>query len=677
MIGGSRRRQSRHANRRMKALMPPSEIKNVRAYLGARGEWKRTRKRTLSAWCRRAFTSRPRRPTTRTISLILAVLLISSHLLARRVGEATNLGPGDGSEGEQVARREARHRDEGRHINRGASDQPRQRRETGRHADGLSTVTGNATGWVSTHAWLISCSHDVACVQEHKQRHEEDIAAKSETVYNMGWKSFWSPAVDSQAEAGEPSGGTAVFIKKHLGAREPPGGARVVPGHCAAALIEAGGVGGLVMYSTYLRCGDELGAFNWHVLTTIAAHVRSHGLPWAMGGDWNCTPEALAHSGWVEKIGGVVVKAPVSHTTTVKGKPGRHIDFYVVDKRIVGLGIAARVDGTAPIRTHSAIAVQLPAKPRSFHVTVMKAPRKMPHQRPVGPRKQPRDATAVLEKARRATALAQAGDAEEAKAAREIVMREWTSYVEEELILHDHLDESPEQVDSYRGRADGPTFVREPILGPCRGRAHADAGAENRRLRMLQDRAYELTAAMSRWTAHPTTREVNERARAAIDAAHHVAAAAPGASVSKDIGIKLKTAGRAAERWTKSGLDVEDCHDRADALRAMAWEIGEEARAAADANEADRVKDVRASVVNWCREAEANGAAIAHRWTKLPQEWRADIAEVVSGDVVTVTANPDDVVRAEYEKWCKLWAPSGASTARLGERCGLAENHRR
>ncbi len=78
------------------------------------------------------------------------------------------------------------------------------------------------------------------------------------------------------------------------------------------------------------------------------------------------------------------------------------------------------------------------------------------------------------------------------------LMREWLSHAEEELIKEYHLDERPCDVQAYRGRAGGPRFVREPLLGTSRRHVHPEAGAENRRLRQIQDRAYELAAAMDR-----------------------------------------------------------------------------------------------------------------------------------------------------------------------------------
>ncbi len=564
-----------------------------------------------------------------------------------RIGEAANPGPASAAADSAAVAAEG--------VDEGVGRCPR--RPGG---GGLPIATGNGTGWVPIRAWLRQSQHSVVCVQEHRQMHREDVEAGSEVAKNMGWKSFWTPAVRSQHDAGQASGGTAIFVRDHIGLRTPPGGAEVYPGHCTAALVDAGGTGGIVCYSVYLRCGGELNGFNWGVVTAIAAHAKGHGLPCCFAGDWNVTPDVLAHSGWVAAVGAIVIKAPVSHTVTVNGKAGRHIDYFVVTKELASLGLTAKVDGRATIRTHNAIELELPARPRSYHVTVMKTARRMPRDKPIGPRKEPNGADGILEKARQATEIARQGEGERAKKMMNDLMREWLAHAEEELIKEYHIDEKPCEVQAYRGRATGPRFVREPLLGSSRQRAHPEAGAESRRLRQLQDRAYELAAAMGRWSAHPTTKEPRERAKAAIDAGHHISASAPQGTTSADIAKVLKSVGRKAERWARTEYDhANDAHQEADKLRAAAWQAGESAREAADARETENAKEVRQSITEWCRKAEANGAALAHRWARLPEAWREETADIIIGEVTCTTTNPDVLINNEHDKWEKLWSPPG------------------
>ncbi len=67
--------------------------------------------------------------------------------------------------------------------------------------------------------------------------------------------------------------------------------------------------------------------------------------------------------------------------------------------------------------------------------------------------------------------------------------------------------------------------------------------------------------------------------------------------------------------------------------------------------------EIRRSIAEWCREAEANGASRAHRWSQLPDGWRPETTESLVNGVQVVTTNPDVLVSKERDKWKPLWAP--------------------
>ncbi len=202
---------------------------------------------------------------------------------------------------------------------------PKQRR-------GLLLQSGNTTGWGAAREWLGIGGSDVRLVQEHRRRHVEDVAAASDAALKEGWKSLWSPAIGSGTEADEAAGGTAVYVRSHIGLLHAPGDttASVVDGHVAAGLIEAGGTDGLVAYSLYLEQGGDLSERNWAILTRLAAHIAGHGRQWVIGGDWNLEPHTLQASGWLRKVGGTLVAPPVSSTVRKGRQQGRLIDFWVV-----------------------------------------------------------------------------------------------------------------------------------------------------------------------------------------------------------------------------------------------------------------------------------------------------------------------------------------------------------
>ncbi len=564
-----------------------------------------------------------------------------------RLGEASHPGPDDDGDA------------------RGDGDDPPVSGRGGDRGIGLPVVTGNTTGWSALYDWMGSCRrYLVVCGQEHKQMHSEDVDAASEKAKARGWKSFWARAIPSVHEAREASGGAVVLVRSDIGAYDPPGGSEVVAGHCAAALVEAGGIGGVVVYSIYLRCGDELSSYNWNILTAVSKHIAAHGRPWAVCGDWNLVPTTLAASGWIGRNHGVAIRPPVTHTTTVNGVPGRLIDFVVVSKSLAKLALSCHIDGTAPIRTHSAVGLSLPAAPRAFVGTVIRAPRRFPLVKPIGPRKAPLDAKELIEAAAAATRAATSGRMDEARNGLNAVAEGWMTLVEEELIREYHIDEDPENVGAYRGRAMRPSFVEQPLLGLHRHGRHADCGGDTRRIRLLQDRAADLAAAINRRYDANGPAEILERARAAIHAGHHVGHAASPASPSKALADELKSVAKKIERGARRRRDQdgEPGDHAADGGYDAVRRLMDTCRRAADAREADDAKEKYRAVADWCRDAEANGAAIAHRWTRVPTGWRPETTELHLDDVVDKTSNPAALVAAESQKWRQLWAPPGQAS---------------
>ncbi len=215
---------------------------------------------------REATRTRLSRPW-RMIGMMAAMASTLSLAPHGRVGEASHPGP-----------------DRPAIVATAAAAEDQEHRHAGHHDEGLRIVTGNGTGWGTLREWLGDCAYGVICMQEHKLVHPEDVAAASTDARRKGWKSFWSAAIPSKHEAEAPSAGVAVMVRAEYGALDPLGGSDVAPGRCAAALVEAGGIGGLVAYSVYLECGTELGAENWRTLSRIAQHAKADGRPWIMGG---------------------------------------------------------------------------------------------------------------------------------------------------------------------------------------------------------------------------------------------------------------------------------------------------------------------------------------------------------------------------------------------------------
>ena len=171
-------------------------------------------------------------------------------------------------------------------------------------------------------------------MQETKLMDHEELASAEAWLKKQGWRARWSRA--NLAPGDGPSGGAAVLARSGVGMfdldDENP---EVVRGHVAAAFLEIGVVGGIVVYSVYLSCdGEKLSDRNWRVLRKLGEHIKSHGCLWLAGGDFNVTPAVLEASGWPGKLGGRLVRGDQSYTTQAGEKRGREIDYFVMHARL-------------------------------------------------------------------------------------------------------------------------------------------------------------------------------------------------------------------------------------------------------------------------------------------------------------------------------------------------------
>ncbi len=503
------------------------------------------------------------------------------------------------------------------------------------------------------------------------------------------------------------------MTRKHIGMAAPPGGEVVVRGHVCAAMVETSGLGWLVVYSVYGHCGDDLGDDNWRLCGAIADHAIGHGLPWVAAGDWNFEPTVMRASGWPRRMGAVVLSAPVAATTHVGTKQGRHIDYFLAAKAVAALGPQLTICGEAAIRTHDAIRMRLPSAPRSFMIRRLVRPEVFPKELPIGPRELAPTPNDVIACARAARLTGSKQDAEAAAILIDDATEALVTHLENVLVNAYMIEECDRY--KYVGRARGVRYAVGPLLGPKVG-VHGSSAPTIRRIRLLQDRASALTAAIDRYVARMRARasdepgpcgwlDVIERSRAAIRAGHHAAAASKEDKGAADVvcgayGNELKQLGRQIE-WgvgqmyyggdscpgrgrcesttLHGGCDpcregrVPPAHKHDDNLDdrwlcemgAWAADIARRAAEAAEPCEAIHRNEKAAAVREWAHEASHAGAARAHRWTKLPVEWRPETVEADIDGTATVTADPGAVVEAERDKWNGYWNPPGEHTSTL------------
>ncbi len=580
---------------------------------------------------------------------------------------------------------------------------------------GMSVTTANGTSWGTILEW---CGHHrghVICGQGHKVL-EEDITYEKSRARHRGWKSLWAPAVPSGTAANQASGGTVVMVRSHIGMAAPPGGEVVVRGHVVAAMVEMGAMGWTVIYSVYGKCGIDLSGANWEMCRAIACHAINHGLPWIAAGDWNFEPVAFRASGWLRQMDAELLAAPVASTTRTSGREGRHIDYFIASKRVAALGPRMAICADATIRTHDAVRLRLPAAPRQFTNRRMVRPTVFPKELPIGPRVILKTLAEVTVCSRAARTVGADGDADSAR----LLIDEATTAIIAHLeqVLADAYVIPEDDRPRYLGRASGVKYAVGPLLGPRIG-AHGAAPAAVRRLRMIQDKAAALAAAASRRCGSITTgaihldgaegearsrRELLERGRAAISAGHHAAAAAGKSDHTAEVicaayGAELKYFGKQVENyaaWKIAGAargcsgdpapqrdggtcrqdrslpsqkttgDIRDgdlswLGDIAGRVKSLALRAEEAAEPCEHIQRGERAAAVR----EWAHAASHAGAAAAHRWTKVPEDWRPETVEEDVDGIRTVTADPGAVIDAECAKWAKLWSPPGGVKEQL------------
>ena len=105
--------------------------------------------------------------------------------------------------------------------------------------------------------------------------------------------------------------------------------------------------------------------------------------PWAIGGDWNCTPEELESTGWLKIIGGKIVVA--SQPTC----GDRELDFCVVSDALEHAAEVACVIIDASFKAHSPVRLYIEANARHAVVRELKVPKGFGAILPHGPAAKP------------------------------------------------------------------------------------------------------------------------------------------------------------------------------------------------------------------------------------------------------------------------------------------------
>ncbi len=573
---------------------------------------------------------------------------------------------------------------------------------------GLSIVTCNATAWGPLRRYLRRAKADIILAQEHHLGPAE-IPAKSAAALRMGWHAVFAPA-----QPGEGSGwkaGVAIFARPRMGLSLPRvGGHIVVPHRAVAACIEPQGYRPTTVVSLYLEDGKGVGRENLDHLGEVGKFVASQGdkVPFVVGGDFQCAPDQLAATGVASNMEGEIVASGSKRGTCRSARAVSEIDYFLISKLLAaGVDTVATVEG-AGTRPH--VPVELVFKPRliTARSLVLRQPPRISTSRVYGPLPPPPCWARVAEAASRLVQATRRDDflCDDAfDVLYERMYEDWSDLAECELeAAAEEATELPKH--GLRGRR--PQMRWRSIL-PERPPAPLDFDDDLTDWRNLANLVAELRRAV--WAcSHGEERDA--------DAAEPECADDPrprddgaddmeffdGCQIVDEIRTQLNAIGQVAlpgeasrggigDDGTDEGGDADAYISYGEAVvrtRAVAAEISAamrnlRAQGAADqvhahrlSRQAAQLESLSTEVTNqldrmaamakrqhehrWREWIQANltaGARHAHRFLRLPEEWRP--TTLLDPDGV-ITAAPTGLIAGYADKYNGLWNDGAAQS---------------
>ena len=129
-----------------------------------------------------------------------------------------------------------------------------------------------------------------------------------------------------------------------------------------------------------------LTGINLELLHALGLHLKAHGHPYIIGGDFNVPPHELLALGWARIMGGAVL-AP--HSGTCRVRSGWSVlDYFVIGARLKNLVLSIEVKESI-LTPHRPVYLALDSKVRTSKFITMKGTKQLPIDPPMGPRPPP------------------------------------------------------------------------------------------------------------------------------------------------------------------------------------------------------------------------------------------------------------------------------------------------
>ncbi len=552
----------------------------------------------------------------------------------------------------------------------------------------LRTATVNSTSWSSVVPFLRRTECDLVLLQEHRLGPEE-VDDKAAWARRNGWHALFLPA--EKGPHGGWSAGVAILARKHLALSLPHKGTEViVPSRAVMALVEAPGHRPFHAASLYLHDGEGLSARNMGLLSTVGAAVGAQGekIPFLIGGDFQVSPQTLAQAGFAGHAAASVVASGCPLGTCRTARTASEIDYFVASGCLSACVASVSVDEAAATRPHRPVVLTFRPRATSLRTLVVRKPPPIGTDPIIGPTRDLVDWSALRSDAADLVTMArdERTPMEVLRPALSRIYERWSDAAETELAERAHGGSClPKR--GLRGRA--PVLVWRSVLPERRQgddddalvlwRRAANAAVDMQRVafsitergrQAAADDAGDGSVGQPRCAADGDVDGLREgRLGANLAAAHEqadICAANIEAAVATARGqgrvtlsdaddallddflrltVAVARATEASPHGRLATLDAEDAYARIVDLRA---------RIAGRLEEVAKVTQEKhlAGWTEWMRRGINEGARNAHRYNRLPEQWRPTTTTRPDG---IITADPSNLVDGYRRKYAARW----------------------
>ena len=200
------------------------------------------------------------------------------------------------------------------------------------------------------------------------------------------WKRrpFYNPAFRRGLHVSATSGGQMILPRTFLGCRklDPsilhqilPREEHWLPPRWTSCILRTKGVS-ILFVVVYLFTAEGLSDRNMAVISQICTLVSIFKGPVVIAGDWQVTPDVLATSPLIRRLG-LIVKTPCGTDATCKVGAARLIDYFLVSPAIAPY-ITATAEFSVPWKDHIGIRMVMPARLRAYSAPSLRIPAPLP-----------------------------------------------------------------------------------------------------------------------------------------------------------------------------------------------------------------------------------------------------------------------------------------------------------